>query len=395
MKKEFIYNSSANYSPDKPGQYAAKFEEKTNLNIVKQSIIVSSNGESFYISFENIFDKYLLFNEKSNEITKRFQTNPFMFWQNQLNFAIWCATTGCGVDYNNHLKSKGLVGSMFLFHVYYQTRRILSELEVRLSHNKNWNPVNNNYNKESYDRLCREFKVDPNTIWTQRQPNIVLLRTSLYSFMEEKILNGWTTFILDNSDGFTKAGVERINESIRIYCWSILSSQAQTRTSIIGIGTAFDAQKQFSSNVIDAINRPSDLQTQISNYQSTLKYARSKVNFVYGAGLYMTPADMKLRIGKIVNYNNEIIIAKKDQNIGINDDVNNIPISHSLPPSPIKKPLPPPSIKKTIQPSTKKPIQSPTEKQTYVNQEVIEHNDNKIAIIVGSIVTIFILKFIL
>ena len=56
--------------------------------------------------------------------------------------------------------------------------------------------------------------------------------------------DAWTTFILDNASGFTRAGVERINESIRTYCWALLGSQSQTRTDILGTGTAFDAQKK-------------------------------------------------------------------------------------------------------------------------------------------------------
>ena len=51
----------------------------------------------------------------------------------------------------------------------------------------------------------------------------------------------WTTSILDNSNGFTRAGVERINGSIRTYCWAILGSQSQTKTGILETGTAFDA----------------------------------------------------------------------------------------------------------------------------------------------------------
>ena len=50
-------------------------------------------------------------------------------------------------------------------------------------------------------------------------------------------INAWTAFILDDSNGFTKAGVERVNESIRFYCWVIADSQSQTRTDILGTGT--------------------------------------------------------------------------------------------------------------------------------------------------------------
>ena len=67
------------------------------------------------------------------------------------------------------------------------------------------------------------------------------------------IITAWNTFILDKSRGFTQAGIERQNDSIMTYVWTILGAQAQTRTGILGMGTAFDAQKQFVSNADDAI----------------------------------------------------------------------------------------------------------------------------------------------
>ena len=75
-----------------------------------------------------------------------------------------------------------------------------------------------------------------------------------YIAQASEATDAWTTFILDNASGLTRAGVERINESIRTYCWALLGSQSQTRTDILGTGTAFDAQKQFLANVEDVIN---------------------------------------------------------------------------------------------------------------------------------------------
>ena len=80
------------------------------------------------MSLSDIFEKYKLPNVESDAIVKRWKTDWLSFWQNQLNFAIWCATTDCGVDYNHHLKADAMVGSLFIFHVYYQTRRILFEM---------------------------------------------------------------------------------------------------------------------------------------------------------------------------------------------------------------------------------------------------------------------------
>ena len=208
----------------------------------------------------------------------------------------------------------------------------------------------------------KEFNVDVNADWRQKQSENQGLGTiynywknagyhqlgkgvqydnKSYSFTQSttnekihidyisqgsEVSKAWSTFVIDNAKGFSRAGVERINDSIRTYCWAILGSQSQTRTDILGSGTAFDAQKQFLANVKDAINSPVDLPSQIARYQNTLKYARSKVDFVFGIGLYMSPSNMELRIGTIQDYNNEIIVATDAQGLGLNDNLNTKPV---------------------------------------------------------------------
>ena len=70
--------------------------------------------------------------------------------------------------------------------------------------------------------------------------------------------SAWSTSILDKSNGFTRPGVERINESIRTYCSAILGSQFQIKSDILGVSSAFDVQKQFLANTEDAIQSPVD-----------------------------------------------------------------------------------------------------------------------------------------
>ena len=106
---EFKYNKETHYSHT--------FEVKT-VDIVNQNIIVKSDG-SFKVSFPNILEKYKLPYVKSDAFVNRWHTDWMNFWQNQLNFAVWCATKGCGVDFNNHLKAAGMIGWLFQFHVYY------------------------------------------------------------------------------------------------------------------------------------------------------------------------------------------------------------------------------------------------------------------------------------
>lgn len=436
IENEFKYNKDAKYPS------GSSFNKKS-IDIIQQSIIITADGKSFKADFPNVFEKYVLPHVASNEIVQRWNTDWLSFWQNQLNFAIWCATTGCGVDFQNHIKAGGLTGSLFLFHVYYQVRRILFELGVALPQDKSWNVFNNSYDRGAYERICKEFNVDSNADWRQKMypsgDGLGVIYTTSHSAWKrtdfkhdnssqhiasstssdldlskmtfgpevsgerhcgvssceylppkkvhidyiqqaDTVKDAWNTFILDTAEGFTRAGVERINDSIRTYCWAILGSQSQTRTDILGTGTAFDAQKQFLANVEDAINSPVDLPNQITRYQNTLKYARSKVDYVYGIGLYMSPSNMELQIGTIKDYNNEIVVATGEQTLGFNNGVNNQPI----PPKQNVK------VKGTPTKQTQ-PVQvSATDYKkitTYAEKKIaIQHEDNKTALIVGSIV---------
>ena len=305
------------------------------------------------------------------------------------NFAIWCATTGCGVSKLDHLRNKDpMIRSVFRFHTYYQIRRILSEMDCPLPSDQSFNEMNNIFNKGAFKRICAEFnipsdsgaqadfqadfrqKLDPSngmgairyyTVHTtyshhhMRMKKEKVLETGgdydpsrgdfttttstgskfgsgpshVYKieYIEQNFKNNDPmtsvgSFVLDKSNGFTQAGVARINDSIRTYVWSIVGAQSQARSSILGTGKAFDAQKQFLANVEDVINSEVDLPSSIERYQSTLQYARSKVDFVVGLGLYMIPSDMDLYIGTINGYNNLITIASDDLQLGHNDTIN-------------------------------------------------------------------------
>ena len=113
------------------------------------------------------------------------------------------------------------------------------------------------------------------------------------------ISGAWTTFLFDKSEGFTQAGVERLNDSIRTYVWTILGVQARTRSNILKTGTGFDAQKQCLADIEDAIASPVDIPSSISRYQKTLQYASTPLDIVFGIGLYLSPSDMALHPGNI------------------------------------------------------------------------------------------------
>ena len=122
--KAFSYNPNAKYQPS--GVYKTK-----DPDIIKQTIEVKqpsdASGSSFKVKFPDVFDKNMLPYVESDALVRSWNNTPMRFWQNQLNFAVWCATTGCGVSYEDHLSGDipGFAKSMFMFHVYYQIRRII------------------------------------------------------------------------------------------------------------------------------------------------------------------------------------------------------------------------------------------------------------------------------
>ena len=53
-----------------------------------------------------------------------------------------------------------------------------------------------------------------------------------------------------------------------------------------------------------------------------MQYARSKVDYAISEFIYMLPSDMNLRIGKVKNYNNKILISSPSFKIGTNLKIN-------------------------------------------------------------------------
>ena len=95
---------------------------------------------------------------------------PMKFWQNQLNFAVWGASAGCGIGvWDQPASTNTMVASLYNFHVYFQIRRILNEMKVPLPGDPIWSETDNSYDRAAYERLCREFKVSSSTDWRQKR----------------------------------------------------------------------------------------------------------------------------------------------------------------------------------------------------------------------------------
>ena len=67
-------------------------------------------------------------------------------WQIQLNFAVFCASSACGVSsaHLNYTKHP-MIRSVYRFHLYYKVRRILKKLQVPLTHETGFNTADKPY----------------------------------------------------------------------------------------------------------------------------------------------------------------------------------------------------------------------------------------------------------
>ena len=416
-KKAFLFNSSATY------RAGGHFKEKQALSLTDQQIIVNSQGDSFKAPFQDVFDQYQnppLTGSPiatSNKAWNSWKTKPFNWWQNQLNFAIWCATAGCGVSFENHLQATDpLLRSLYTFHTYYTTRRLLKELKVALPGEDSHSWYENAYDASAYKQLCAKFGVAPNTDWRQKLDHGCQGLGSYSSYMEPSgqfrsdhvaegpffhpldyirhnrdISRAWTTFILDSSNGFTQEGVVHLNDSIRTYVWAILGAQAQARSNIMKPGTGLDAQRQFLENVKAAIDSPVDIPASIERYQNTLQYASTPLDFVFGIGLYLSPSDMVLHPGNIQGYNNKIVIAGTDATVGHNPGINELaPISTAGDKTLEGKIVPPAGTVHRGPGSTQQPKQPAVAKPQPQTQPVAKpqqqaHEEEKAALVVGGI----------
>ena len=107
----FRYNPKANYQPN-GGRYLQILSGK---DLYKQTIVVSKDG-TFPARFPNIFVDYPLGQMRvGDKLWMNWNKAPMRLWQTQLNFAVWCTSSACGVSpsHLNFCKHNDQVGLLF------------------------------------------------------------------------------------------------------------------------------------------------------------------------------------------------------------------------------------------------------------------------------------------
>ena len=335
-----------------------KWDKQIDVAGVTKLKVYVNNTDCFEARNLNIFTNYTLTFFNAGLISKWVNKCDMSFYQNQLNFAVWCATSGSGVSMEHLASPENLMASVFRFHVYYQTRKILEELSCPIPGDQIFNATDNHINLMRYQKLCNEFDVGSSTDfrfkggdnsglgsmysyktntgyypWKGYQYNpkkfqfgvkTDLNRTNIDYVKQDAAIEGWKQFILDISKGFTRAGAVRLDDSIRNYVYCILGAQAQTRSNIL---TSLETQQYFVDLLEENIKSMFSIPESIAKYQDAVTKTNSRIDYVIAFGLYMISSDMVLKVGTLEGYNNSIIIATKGMLLGKNEQVNQVQLT--------------------------------------------------------------------
>ena len=245
----------------------------------------------------------------------------------QLNFVGFCASFACGVSVEHLNTKEPMIRSIYRFHVYYHIRRILKILEIPLPYENSFNQYNNPYNHEKFTGICSECGVSNDLTKWRNQKYFSTWQSRAWetgkpgmSYINENSFSRW---IIEKSDGLTMLGLQKLSETVRDYAYLILTSQTSKRGPIIGHEARnLDAQCTFLNTFENIVNRRVNIPEDIRRFQKTLQYARSKVDYVISEFVYMLPSNMNLRIGKVKDYNNKILISSPSFKIGTNLKIN-------------------------------------------------------------------------
>ena len=410
----------------------------------QENRIYPTPDEFFVVKFPNIFQQLILTHKTSAEAKKWLRGPSMGYWPQQLNFAVFCATQGCGISreiFESGLSLTPQIRAFYQFHVHFTIRRVLYQLGG-ISDNKSvlpgdtaFNQFNNPYDVASYKRICAEFSINPSSdfrftsgknhglgniyVYAQGAAKTEYEYPGWMKFSDEggKGINGdliyyirpestdqYDWLVPKTSTGLTQAGLSRINQSIEAFVYCILGAQVDVRSSILGEGgRAKEAQTDFLTLMEDAIRLP-DLAKSVQRYQDSVDKAKVRLNLAVCPGAWLMPARMIINMESIVGYNNKLEKAQAGMKLGVNNDVNletnkaalqlmdggpskiNPPNSH--PSNPIHK-----AAMATQSPrQTSAPVSE--DKQTSAKTfSTPQHEINKTAVIVG-VVGVVVLLFI-
>ena len=358
----------------------------TNLNI----FVTPTN--SFVAKMRNIFKNSMVRFTSGAQGNAWLNAPNYKYWPQQLNFATWCATCGCGVSLAELESYPKIVQGFLKFHVYFTTRRVLYELGTPLPDESAFSQTNNVYNKSAFSALCNEFGIvnadfrfkkgrnhgmgnvyvggdseeyemdigSKKSYWPRRvylfedEGATARKGNRIYNIHNLDGKKQYSWFVPRKGIGLTRRGMGRINRSLEAFVYCVLGAQVNIRSGIVGdSGGAVEAQQEmmklFESAVIEE-----NLATSVQRYQLAVQEAKLRLDLAIAPGIWLMPSNLVINTESIVGYNNELQKASDSMqfgvNVGVNEKSKGVGIKHNLGGSKVKLPhvfhregtLPPP-----------------------------------------------------
>ena len=239
---------------------------------------------------------------------------------------MFCDTSALGIFWQHLNHPNLLLRCVYRFYVSFHVRLILQDLDAPLPYKDGFSKVKNGYIKSIYYSICDDYGVNPNETWMYGDwlyaAHYAIFKSVLKA-TERSPPDNLTQWIITQSEGFTRKGIEKISRSVRAYVYLVRTSQVLARSSIVGNSApAADAQQVFKSTFKALINEDYSIAIDIGRYQRVVEHALSKVDFSVAMDIYMLPSDLNLNIGKTKRYNNKILVNNTDMKIGSHRDIN-------------------------------------------------------------------------
>ena len=385
--------------------------------------------DSFQGKMRDIFKETVVLFTSASQANAWLNKPNYKYWPQQLNFAVWCATCGCGISLAEIGKYPLIIQGFLKFHVYFTVRRVLYELGVPLPDESAFNQTNNVYTKSAFESLCNEFGVvnadfrfkkgrnhgmgdvyihysdekelydidqyngDKGSYWprgvylfsdeggTSRKGNHI---TNIHNNIA-KTQYSW--FVPLDGIGLTRRGMGRINRSLEAFVYCVLGAQVNIRSGIVGdSGGAVEAQQEmlklFESAVIEE-----DLATSVQRYQLAVQEAKLRLDLAIAPGIWLIPSNLVINTESIVGYNNELQKASGDMQFGVNVGVNEkskaVGIKHNSGDSKVKRGTNQtiPHVSEKSKPTSTTPRPTPPT----ATPTTTSHETNKTAWMIGAI----------
>jgi len=319
----------------------------------------------FTTKFQEIFQDTKLKHTSGTE-SKHWLGGPDMkYWPQQLNFAVFCVTQGCGVSreiFDSGMNLPLQIRAFYIFHVYFTVRCILYQLGgvqsiSALPRDLTFDQMNNHYDIASYKRICGKFRIDPSSDfrftlgansglgvlyvkpWGQSptktdykypdwnkfsEEGRKLIKRDLIEFIQPDVFGDrqFNWFAPNTANGLTQTGLSRINQSIEAFIYCVLGAQVNVCSSILSSGgRAREAQSEFLVLMESTITQP-DLAASVQRYQLAVDQAKVRLNLAVAPMSWLMPVQMIINTASTISYNNKLKQAVSGMKLGVNNKIN-------------------------------------------------------------------------